>query len=275
MQMSCAWKELLSILPDRLRQDVDRLGREKLTELRLRIGRPAEMVLTDRVCSIGARVTGSELEHLVNIVTHYSPWAAATVSQGYLSASGGHRIGMCGDVVMKDGRVAGMRSVTSVCIRVARDIPGVASSSGAINGSTIVIGAPGWGKTTLLRDLARSVAKDRTVCVIDDRGELFPQDIRRGLRMDVLTGPSKEEGILMALRCMGPEYIAVDEITAMEDAHAVLQAHGSGVKLLATAHAGSLEDLRARPVYRELLTHEVFSSALVLCSDKSYTRERI
>ena len=275
MQMSCAWKELLSILPDRLRQDVDRLGRDKLTELRLRIGRPAELVLTERICSVGARITGVELEHLVNIVTQYSPWAAATVSQGYLSASGGHRIGLCGDVVMKDGHMAGIRSVTSLCIRVARDIPGVASSSGEIKGSMLVIGAPGWGKTTLLRDLARTVAKDRTVCVIDDRGELFPQDIRRGHRMDVLTGSSKEEGILMALRCMGPEYIALDEITAAEDAYAVLQAHGSGVKLLATAHAGSLEDFRTRPVYRELLTHGVFTSAIVLSSDKSYTRERI
>lgn len=273
--MSCAWRELLSILPDRLRQDVDRLGRDNLTELRLRIGRPAEMVLMDKICSVGARITGSELEHLVNIVTQYSPWAAATVSQGYLSASGGHRIGLCGDVVMMDGHVTGIRSVTSLCIRVARDLPGVAASSGEIKGSTIVIGAPGWGKTTLLRDLARMVAKDRTVCVIDERGELFPQDIRRGHRMDVLTGASKEDGILMALRCMGPEYIALDEITAAEDAHAVLQAHGSGVKLLATAHAGSLEDLRARPVYRELLTNRVFTSAIVLSSDKSYTRERI
>lgn len=273
--MSCAWKELLSILPDRLRQDVDRLGKEKMAELRLRVGRPAEMVLTDKVCSVGARVTGQELEHIVYIVTQYSPWAAVTGSQGYLSASGGHRIGMCGDVVMKDGQVTGIRSVTSLCIRVARDIPGVASSSGPINGSMMVIGAPGWGKTTLLRDLARTVAKDRTVCVIDDRGELFPQDVRRGHRMDVLTGAPKDEGIQMALRCMGPEYIAVDEITAAEDARAVLRAHGSGVKLLATAHAGSLEDLRTRSVYRELLTNGVFSSALVLRSDKSYTRERI
>jgi len=275
MQMSCAWKDLLSILPDRLRQDVDRLGKDKLTELRLRVGRPAEMVLADKVCSVGAHVTQQELEHLVNVVTNYSPWAAVTASGGYLSASGGHRIGMCGDVVIKNSQVAGIRSVTSLCIRVARDIPGVASSSGAINGSTLVTGAPGWGKTTLLRDLARTVAKDRTVCVIDDRGELFPRDVRRGYRMDVLTGAPKHEGILMALRCMGPEYIAVDEITAEEDARAILQAHGSGVKLLATAHAGSLEDLKARPVYRELITHRVFSSALVLCSDKSYTRERI
>ena len=139
----------------------------------------------------------------------------------------------------------------------------------------MILGSSGSGKTTLLRDLSRTVAKDRAVCVIDDRGELFPMDIRRGQRMDVLTGAPKEEGISMALRCMGPEYIAVDEITAVEDARAVLRAHGSGVKLLATAHAGSLEDLQTRSVYRDLLEHGVFSLALVLRSDKSYTRERI
>lgn len=273
--MGCAWKELLAILPDRLKRDVDQLGREDLTELRLRIGQPAELVMNDRLCSVGARVTVQELEHLVYIVTQYSPWAASTMSKGYLSASGGHRIGLCGDVVMKDGQVSGIRSVTSLCIRIARDIPGVAASVGSVRGSTIVIGAPGWGKTTLLRDLARTVAKDRTVCVIDDRGELFPQDVRRGHRMDVLTGAPKDAGIQIALRCMGPEYIAVDEITAAEDADAILQAHGSGVKLLATAHAGSVEDLKMRSVYRELLADRVFSSVIVLRSDKSFTRERI
>ena len=177
--------------------------------------------------------------------------------------------------MIKDDRVTGLRSISSLCIRVARDIPGVADVAGNISCSTIVIGAPGWGKTTLLRDLSRSVSLDRAVCVIDDRGELFPRDIRRGQRMDVLTGAPKEEGILMALRCMGPEYIAVDEITAEEDARAVLRAHGSGVKLLATAHAGSLEDLQTRSVYRELLAQGVFSLALVLRSDRSYRRERI
>ena len=273
--MSCAWKELLSILPDRLRRDVDHLGRDKLTELRLRAGQPAELVMTDRICSVGIRLSGQELNHLIYIVTQYSPWASSTASKGYLSAPGGHRIGMCGDVIMKDGHVAGIRSVSSLCIRVARDIPGVSSAAGEVTCSTVVIGAPGWGKTTLLRDLSRTVAKDRAVCVIDDRGELFPMDIRRGQRMDVLTGAPKEEGISMALRCMGPEYIAVDEITAVEDARAVLRAHGSGVKLLATAHAGSLEDLQTRSVYRDLLEHGVFSLALVLRSDKSYTRERI
>ena len=111
--------------------------------------------------------------------------------------------------------------------------------------------------------------------MIDDRGELFPQDVRRGHRMDVLTGAPKDAGIQIALRCMGPEYIAVDEITAAEDADAILQAHGSGVKLLATAHAGSVEDLKMRSVYRELLTDRVFSSVIVLRSDKSFTRERI
>lgn len=275
MQMSCAWKELLSILPDRLRRDVDQLGRDKLSELRLRTGQTAELVLADRVCYAGARVTACELEHLVYAVTQYSPWAASTAAKGYLSAPGGHRIGMCGEVIMKDGQVTGIRSISSLCIRIARDIPGVAYSAGTVRESTVVLGAPGWGKTTLLRDLSRTVAKDRTVCVIDDRGELFPQDIRRGYRMDVLTGAPKEEGIQIALRCMGPEFIAVDEITAAEDARSVLQAHGSGVKLLATAHAGSLEDLRRRPVYRDLLSNGVFSYALILHSDKSYTRERI
>lgn len=273
--MICAWKELLQILPDRLKYDVDRLGRETLTELRLRLGAPVELVMAEKICRIGPRVTREELTHCVNAVSRYSPWTSATATKGYLTAAGGHRVGLCGEVVVKDGKVSGIRDITSLCIRVARDIPGIADKAGSIQNSVLIIGAPGWGKTTLLRDLARSVSREHTVCVVDERGELFPSGVSRGIRMDVLSGPSKAQGIGMLLQCMGPEYIAVDEITAQEDTKAILEAHGCGVKLLATAHAGSLNEFNSRMTYRKLIENNVFTTLLILRSNKSYTLERI
>ena len=93
--------------------------------------------------------------------------------------------------------------------------------------------------------------------------------------MDVLTGAPKAGGVEMVLRTMGPEWIVVDEITAEEDCRALLQAQGCGVRLLATAHAGSLEEFRVRPVYKALLDNHLFEYLLILHSDKSYRTERI
>ena len=275
MQMTCAWKELLDIIPGKLAQQIDTFGKEKLLELRLRKDSPAELVLTDRVVRIGHRLTRQELEQCVNSASRYSPWTSATASKGFITAPGGHRIGLCGEAVVKDGAITAIKDLRSLCIRVARDIPGVCGSAEKFEGSVLILGAPGWGKTTLLRDLARSISSKHNVGVIDERSELFPEGFLPGCRMDILTGCPKVQGIEMMLRTMSPEYIAVDEITAQEDTVAILKAYGCGVRLLATAHADSLDSYRARVTYRPLTERKVFDTAVVLRSDRSFTAERI
>ena len=156
--MRCAWKEFLDILPRRMVREIDTAGRERLLELRLRRGGPAEMILPGTVYRFGQNVTSEEIEYCVNTASRYSPWAATSISKGYLTSEGGHRIGICGEVVVKDGAVSGIRNISSLCIRLARDFPGISSKAGKITNSTLIIGAPGWGKTTLLRDLISSVA---------------------------------------------------------------------------------------------------------------------
>ena len=141
--------------------------------------------------------------------------------------------------------------------------------------STLIIGAPGWGKTTLLRDLARQFSRQETVSVVDERGELFPEGFETGQHMDILTGLPKPQGVEMVLKTMGPAYIAVDEITSEADSLAVLQAASCGVRLLATVHGAGLSDLRQRPMYRRLLEAGVFRQILVLSRDQSYRRERV
>ena len=79
----------------------------------------------------------------------------------------------------------------------------------------------------------------------------------------------------MLMRTMGPSCIAVDEITDPEDALSLLHAANCGVRLLATAHAVSVSDLRKRSVYRPLLDNHVFDMFLVLKRDRTYTMERM
>lgn len=273
--MRCAWKELLGILPAWLRKPVDEQGRETLQELRLRCGTPPELVLRDGVRWLDRNAEGEDLRFCVNAASRYSPWSAATAAQGYVTAPGGHRIGLCGEAVCKNGEVTGIRELRSLCIRVARDFPGIGREAAKCGGSILILGAPGWGKTTLLRDLVRQIAERETVAVVDERGELFPEGIARGKRMDVLTGCPKSAGINMVLRTMGPACIALDEITAQADTQALLHAVGCGVRLLATVHASSLSDLRRRPVYRPLMESGLFETALVLRADKTFQTERM
>lgn len=273
--MRCAWDALLRFLPPPLRQEVDRLGRDSLQELRLRLGCRIQLVCAGGSRWLDMTATEQDLSFLVNTASRYSPWAAATAAKGYITATGGHRIGLCGEAVVKEGAVTGIRSVTSVCIRVARDFPGIAAKAAGISGNLLILGPPGSGKTTLLRDLIRQISERETVAVVDERGELFPAGFDRGKQTDVLSLCGKAQGVDMALRTMGPACIAVDEITAKEDCAALTEAGWCGVRLLATAHAASRADLEKRSIYRPLWETRLFETALILGSDKSWHAERM
>lgn len=278
--MICAWKEFLKLLPNGLRQQVDKDHREQLLELRLRVGYPPELVLKDRSVWLNMKTERQDVQFVINAVSQYSPWAVTSMASGYITALGGHRIGFCGDTVVQNGIVTGIREVTSLCMRVARSFPGI--SGDKLDGSVLIIGKPGSGKTTLLRDLIRQRSEhgNGSVCVVDERGELFPMVqgahcFDPGPRTDILTACHKADGVLMLLRTMSPRYIALDEITAAEDCEALMSAGWCGVDLLATAHAADRNDLFHRPVYRPIITSQLFSSLVIMQPDKSWRVERM
>lgn len=273
--MNCAWTELLGILPSWMRHEIDTIGRQSMQELRLRINAPPELICTDRLYTMKHHVCADDLHYCINTASKYSPWAASTIEKGYLTAPGGHRIGICGQAICTSDNRMSIREIRSLCIRVARDYPGIAEKAAHISGSVLILGAPGWGKTTLLRDLSRAISQKATMSVVDERNELFPIGNVRGPRMDVLSGVPKVLGIEMVLRTMGPQYIAADEITAQADCEAMLLAANCGVSLLATAHGTSMEDYLTRPVYKPLADNHVFGTLIILRKDKTYAVERI
>ncbi len=280
--MKCAWQALLNILPHWLREDVDKLGRDTLQEIRLRLNLPPELVFTESRQSLHRVVKIEDLQFCMNVTSRYSPWLSTTLSKGYITAPGGHRVGICGNVINSNHQMTGIRSVSSICIRVARDFYGLAEKARQFLGSVLIIGPPGSGKTTLLRDFIRqrSDYHNEFVTVVDEREELFPFENKvpcfpMGKHTDVISGCSKSAGIEMALRNMTPETIAVDEITAEEDCDALVYAGWCGVKLLATAHAGSKEDLFRRPVYKPLCDSGIFDTLLILHRDKTWIGERM
>lgn len=280
--MKCAWQAYLNLLPHWLRREVDQYGKETLQELHMRIGLCPIMYLGSGKRKLDRSVTTEDITFVINAASEYSPWAARTLSKGYLTGQGGHRIGVCGVATITDGMMHGITKPTSLCIRVARDFEGISAKAADVLDSLLIIGPPGSGKTTLLRDLirAKSNSCQGNISVVDEREELFPLHKGQacfypGEHTDILSGCSKAEGIEAVLRSMNPSWIAVDEITERGDCDALLQAGWCGVKLMATAHAGSLQDLLTRPIYKHLVDYKLFSTILVLQRDKSWKLERM
>lgn len=278
------YEEACSLLPLRLRSAALALPlarKAAAEELRLRIERPLSLTYPEGETPLPqTRVLRSDLEQVLDKASEYSRYAAAeTIRRGYITASGGFRIGLCGTALPSGGSNEGLRDPSSLSIRIPRVHEGAALPvlpeilEGGRPLSVLILSPPGGGKTTLLRDLVRLLSQGTSinppcrVALADERGELAavhrgrPQ-LEVGPLTDIMDGCPKSLAVPMLLRAMSPQVIALDEIALDADVEAVRAAAGCGVALLSTVHASSLEDLDARPIGRALLSCGVFRRAV-------------
>jgi stage III sporulation protein AA len=268
-----------ALLPPELRrpaQALDARLRALAEEFRLRRGQTPTVLLPEgeRPLDGCPPVTGAQLRTALELATGGSVHSHAdSLRHGFVCAKNGVRVGVCGQAVMDSGGISGVKHLSSLSLRIPRQIRGCAANlipDAGFFASTLLVSPPGSGKTTLLRDMVRLLSEGGLrVSLADERGEVAAvwegaAQFDIGPRTDVLSGAPKAEAAMLLLRSMNPEVLAMDEITAPEDALACERAANCGVRLLATAHGDSLEDLRTRPLYRELLGMGVFRTVVLI-----------
>ncbi len=280
--MKKEYLEICSYMPDGLKSvllKVPDYVAEAATEIRFRIER--DVVITGAFGSFKPSLYGvhikpsrSDIDLILQNISDNSLYSyEEDINSGFLTMSGGHRAGVAGTAVIKDGKIISVRNISSVSIRVATRIKGASAEILKIINSTkssvLIAGPVSCGKTTILRDLSENLG-DRVV-VIDERKEIAairngaPRLISKGV--DILSGYDKINGFEIGIRAFSPEFIICDEISDRE-IESVKKALFSGVRVIASAHAYNSSDL----INKGLLGLGVFETAVVLEGGKEKGR---
>lgn len=282
------------IFPGWLVDALNAVGMENVYEIRIRAGFPLSVNVLGRfhfLTANGAEDTPAHalaadktlVESIVYKAADYSLYAVnSQLRQGFLSLAGGARLGVAGEVVTEGGEVVTIKNVTSVNIRVPHAVYGCSDAAfrlmkkkdGTGIFSTLLLSPPGAGKTTFLRDIAVQIYQSFPHCntlVLDERGEITAPangslTQYAGANVDVLFGATKQYAFTAGIRALRPDVIVADELGGSEDVAAVASALTMGVAVVASVHAGDVDDLTAKPGFESLLSQKLFDRFVVLSS---------
>lgn len=272
---------------------------ENLEEIRLRADKPVLIKMHGEeyfLSPLGKPEAGGgiphiaskeDLQEILNQVCQASFYAYEDeIRQGFLTVPGGHRIGIAGQAVLEDdGRLRTIKHISALNIRIAHEIKGVADSvlpylyqQGHLC-NTLIVSPPGCGKTTLLRDIIRQISdgtvygKPLTVGVVDERCEIAGSYMGMaqndlGIRTDVMDACPKVHGMMMLIRSMAPQVVAIDEIGSKEDAEALQRVSACGCRLVATIHGFDMGEVKQKAYMQKLLEEMFFERYIVLGKKK-------
>ncbi len=275
----------VELLPRYVKEKLFRLSEQEMLcaeEIRLRSSSGLSVISAGRERFLeGVKFSADELADIVCFASGSSVHSAAeSIKTGFVTAENGHRIGICGTAALREGKIIGISSYSSLSIRISKEFKGIADPLvGQITdefgriGSSLIISPPGGGKTTVLRDLIRAVSDAGwRVAVADERGEIAAVKAGEagfdlGKSTDVMDMCPRAEAVSYLIRSMTPQIVAMDEISGVREAQALNAASGCGVAMLATAHAPDLAALSRKPLYRKIMQDGLFKYVITVRSE--------
>lgn len=282
---------ITSCICDNLKQAIKNISEgdfNEIEEIRIRVDKPIIIYKNKKetFVEIEKFPTVDDILLTLELMSDYSLYALEEeLKNGYITLQGGHRVGITGKAVIDRGNIKTIKNINGLNIRLSHQILGCADEMMEHIYSedkichTLIVSPPRCGKTTLIRDIVRQLSNGTskrqgiTVGVVDERSEIagcykgIPQnDV--GIRTDVLDACPKAEGIMLLLRSMSPEVIAVDEIGRKEDIYAIEEILNAGIKLICTVHGKTIEDIKQKPVLSELMEKKIFEKIIVLSRQK-------
>lgn len=286
-------KKIIEYFPDKLQNilfEKIKSSEDKLEEIRIRNQRPIILKFNSEEVVVKYIVNSEEIIHILQLICENSIYSyQKQISSGFITLQGGHRVGLVGSCVIENNKIININYINSFNFRIARQVIGCSNNilknildiekNNVFN--TLIISPPGFGKTTLIRDIARQLSSGIseynfngvTVGIVDERSEIaslykgVPQnDV--GIRTDVIENVSKSVGIKILVRSMAPKVIIADEIGIYEDIDAINYALCSGCKGIFTAHGSSLEDIYKNPVLKNLIDANIFEKLIFLDENK-------
>ncbi len=285
--------EILEYFPYILRKKIIEYSSklEYLEEIRIRTNRKILLKIGQEEYTVNYIISSKEVLEILQKICDNSIYTYQNqICNGFITIKGGHRVGITGNVVCKDGQVINISHIFSLNFRIARQILGcskellkyILNTRENTVYNTVILSPPGRGKTTILRDTVRNISngienigfKGINVGVVDERGEIaamykgIPQN-DLGERTDILDNVSKDIGLKMLIRSMNPKVIVADEIGTKEDIEAINYAVCSGVNGLFTAHGSSLNDITLNPILKKLFELKVIQKIVLIEKDRS------
>ena len=288
--------EVLDKLPQEIKLVISKISKENLAELEeicLRVNSPLCVSAYSRVYFVledgslssfptdeSLIITKQQIKECFKKCCNYSIHSyEREIRNGYITINGGHRVGICGEAIYDGDRLRTIDNISSLNIRIAREIGCGAKALFDLMpiysvGGFIIAGRAKTGKTTLLRSVAKYLSSGengffKKLAIVDERCELTamyqgePQ-VKIGECCDVLSGFKKSDGISIAIRTLSPDYIVCDEISLDEEIEAVYRGVNSGANIITTVHAKNLDEFISKPFAKKLIQTNAFSAVVFL-----------